>query len=211
MADNSLSDPDITGLLGAARAGDHAALNRLLPLVYQQLLALARSQRHRWAGDQTLNTVAIAHEAWLKLAGQSTLTANDRGHFFAVAATAMRHVLCNYARDRQRQKRGGGAQHVELSEVENALPVIMSEDGASQLMALDEALKKLEIISPRQSRIVECRFFMDMNIAETAATLGISPATVKRDWAMASAWLYREIGGTSSSPSASSGQRMEKA
>jgi len=189
----SLSETDITGLLGAARAGDRDALNRLLPMVYQQLLALARVQRHRWAGDHTLNTVAIAHEAYLKLAGQSKLSIQDRGHFFAVAATAMRHVLCNYARDRQRQKRGGGAQRAELEEIEEVLPIALSDDGAADLAALDEALEKLELLNQRQSRVVECRFFMDMSIEETAAALGISPATVKRDWAMASAWLYREI------------------
>jgi RNA polymerase sigma factor (TIGR02999 family) len=196
MAEPGTTNPDITGLLGAARAGDAQALDRLFPLVYEQLLVLARSQRHRWSGDHTLNTVAIAHEAYLKLAGQAALPAADRGHFFAVAATAMRQVLCNYARDRRRVKRGAGAPHVELAEVADELAIPMTEEHATELAALDDALKKLESISERQSRIVECRFFMEMSIEETAEALDISPATVKRDWVMASAWLYCELAAT---------------
>jgi RNA polymerase sigma factor (TIGR02999 family) len=197
MADAPSPDPDITGMLHAARAGDPDALNRLFPIVYEQLLVLARSQRRRWVGDQTLNTVAIAHEAYLKLVGREAMSIEDRQHFFAVAATAMRHVLCNYARDRQRMKRGAGARHVELSEAMHELPIDLTDEHAGELTALDEALQKLEAINARQSRVVECRFFMDMNIEQTAEVLGISPATVKRDWTMASAWLYREIFGSS--------------
>jgi RNA polymerase sigma factor (TIGR02999 family) len=197
MADARSPDPDITGMLHAARAGDPDALNRLFPVVYEQLLVLAHAQRRRWVGDQTLNTVAIAHEAYLKLVGREAMAVVDRQHFFAVAATAMRHVLCNYARDRQRVKRGAGARHVELNEAIHELPIDLTDEHAGERAALDEALQKLEAINARQSRVVECRFFMDMNIEQTADVLGISPATVKRDWTMASAWLYREIFGNS--------------
>ena len=193
MTTTGAGDADITGLLRAAQGGDRTAFSRLMPLVYEQLLALARSQRYRWRGDHTLNTVAIAHEAYLKLAGQASLPAGDRAHFFAMAAQAMRQVLCNYARDRQRLKRGGGAERVDLEDALAILPLSVSDDHAEQLAALDEALRRLEAINERLGKVVECRFFAGMTIEETAAALGLSPATVKRDWALASAWLYREI------------------
>ena len=194
MTASGSDDADITGLLRAAQGGDQTAFNRLIPLVYEQMLALARSQRYRWRGDQTLNTVAIAHEAYLKLVGQQPLAVENRTHLFAAAAQAMRHVLCNYARDRNRLKRGGGATRVELDEALAAPPLPLSDEHADELAALDEALRKLESINERQGRVVECRFFAGMTIEEAAVALRLSPATVKRDWALASAWLYRELG-----------------
>jgi RNA polymerase sigma factor (TIGR02999 family) len=193
--DADLPSADITGLLQAARGGDRGALQRLYPLVYEQLLALARRHRRRWHGDPTLNTTAIAHEAYLKLAGTQVVAAENRMHFFAIAARAMRQILCNYARDRRRLKRGGGAVHLDLDSLAEVLPIELPDARVDELAALDEALKKLATISERQCQVVECRFFADMSIEETAQALQLSPATVKRDWAMASAWLYREIQG----------------
>lgn len=183
----------ITGLLQSVREGDRSALNALFPLVYAELHALARGQRRRWHGDLTLNATAIVHEAYIKLVDQRGRVPADRSHFFAVAATAMRHILCNHARDRQRLKRGGGAQHVSLAESLDALPIDVSEDTADELATLDDALRRLDQENPRQGRVVECRFFAGMSIEETAVALGLSPATVKRDWTMARAWLYREL------------------
>jgi len=193
MTDRTLPDADITGLLQAAHRGDRDALERLLPLIYEELRSLARSQRRRWHGDVTMNATAIVHEAYLKLVGSSGVASESRGHFFAVAAKAVRQVLCNYARDRLRLKRGGDVQHLSLDDALHAIPIELSEEGADELFALDEALRRRERTHPRQSRVVECRFFGGLSIEDTASALGISPATVKRDWALARAWLYREI------------------
>lgn len=193
MTDRPPGQASITGLLQAAQRGDREALNALFPLVYEELRSLARSQRRRWHGDLTLNATALVHEAYIKLVDPRGTVPGSRDHFFAVAAKAMRHILCNYARERQRLKRGGGADHVTIDETVNALPIVVSDEKALELSALDEALQRLEQVSERQSRVVECRFFGGMSIEETASALGSSPATVKRDWTMARAWLYREI------------------
>src|SRR5262245_25749692 len=197
--DPILIDPtpreSITQLLHAAQSGDRTSHEALFPLVYKELHALASAQRRRWHGDLTLNATALVHEAYIKLVDQTGMAAESRGHFFAVAAKAMRHILCNYARDRQRLKRGGGAQHVTLDVALDAIPAAAWEEQADQLAALDDALHQLSEVSERQSRIVECRFFGGMSIEETAAALDLSPATVKRDWTMARAWLYRELRG----------------
>ncbi|MDX1548351.1 MAG: sigma-70 family RNA polymerase sigma factor [Rhodothermales bacterium] len=185
----------VTRLLDAARDGDERALDRLFPLVYEHLHALARQQRRRWHGDYTLNTTALVHEAYLKLVDQSHPAYENRTHFLGVAAKAMRHILINYAEKRRAQKRGGDVPKVSLEEDRAAAEdaAIMSLDQAERLLALNEALEALERAYPRQVRIVECRFFAGMTNEETAAILGISPATVKRDWAMARVWLYRHI------------------
>ena len=193
MTDGTPSQASITGLLQAVRAGDPEALNALLPLVYEELHSLALIQRRRWHGNLTLNATALVHEAYIKLVNRGGIVPESRGHFFAVAATAMRHILCNYARDRQRLKRGGGVEHVPNDEALDALPIDVSDQQVDELSALDEALQRLEKLSARQSRIVECRFFGGLSIEDTAAALGVSPATVKRDWTMARAWLHREI------------------
>lgn len=196
------SDPfhlrTIDRLLHQLADGDRDAFNTLLPLVYDELHHIAGRHRRRWSGDETLNTTAIVHEAYLRLAGAPDPGWRSQPHFMAVASRAMRQVLLDHARQRQRQKRGGGRGHVPWHEVEAAL-----RDGsdaasarADALVALDEALNRLERHDARQSRIVECRFFGGMSIDETGEALGVSPATVKRGWAMAQAWLHRELAAT---------------
>ena len=183
----------ITGLLEAMQRGEREAMEELLPLVYEELRVIAGRQRHRWHGDLTLNTTAIVHEAYLKLA-DGNLAANSRAHFFAVAAKAMRHVLCNYARDRQRLKRGGDMVQVSLGESHGvSVPADLTDEHAHTLSVLDESLVRLDRIAPRQARVVECRFFGGMGVEDTAAALGISERTVKRDWNFARAWLRREV------------------
>jgi RNA polymerase sigma factor (TIGR02999 family) len=193
MTDPTRSEADVTGLLQAVRRGDAGALDALFPVVYEQLRELARAQRRRWHGDPTMNATAIVHEAYLKLFGQDAIASESRGHFFAVAARAMRHILCNYARDRQRLKRGGGVEQVTIEDHAGGMAIGVSDENADELAALDEALQRLEQTNARQSRVVECRFFGGLSIEDTASALGLSPATVKRDWTMARAWLYREL------------------
>ena len=186
-----ITDP---GLLQAVERGDAAALTALFSFVYDELSVLAHQQRQRWHGDITLDTSALVHEVYLKLAGQSQPASRSRAHFFAVAAKAMRHILCNYARDRSRKKRGGGVQHVRLvpgQDLAGQLP--LSDDETEQLTALDEALQALQRIAERQAQVVECRFFGGMSLEDTATALGISPRTVQRDWIFARAWLRREM------------------
>jgi RNA polymerase sigma factor (TIGR02999 family) len=188
-------DDRVATLVEAVAAGDREALDALFPLVYEELSRLAHRQRQRWDGDFTLTTTALVHEAYLKLAGQRQLPTRNRAHFLAIAARAMRHVLCNYARDRRRQKRGGGQPHLALDQVDPAdgMALDLSADQADRLAGLDEALRRFESIAERQCRVVECRFFGGMSVEETAAALGMSPRSVKRDWAFARAWLLREM------------------
>lgn len=186
--------PTITGLLQAIQRGERDALDTLFPLVYDELLVLAHRQRLSWHGDFTLNTTAVVHEAYLKLVDQKRLPAESRTHFFAVAAKAMRHILSNYARDRNALKRGGTVQHVDLkAQHDLATQLAFSEDQIDTLTALENALQRLEQIAERQSRVVECRFFGGMSVEETATALDISVRTVKRDWSFARAWLRREM------------------
>jgi len=184
----------ISDLLRAIEQGDRQALDALFPLVYDELSILARRQRRSWHGDLTLNTTALVHEVYLKVADQKRLPAESRSHFFGVAAKAMRHILCNYARDRNRAKRGGGVQHVRLEPGHDlAAQVDLSDDQSDTLVALDESLQELERIGERQARVVECRFFGGLSVEDTATVLGVSPRTVKRDWTFARAWLRREM------------------
>jgi len=195
MEDNS--NITVTRLLQAVRAGDQQALNDLFPMVYQELRDQAHRQRGNWHGNHTLNTTAMVHEAYLKLVDQSQISWNNRAHFLGVAAKAMRHILIDYARKRQAQKRGGDRNRVSLHDLTadllNQEGLEVTEERAEALVILEEALERLEKNTPRQVQIVECRFFGGMTIADTAAALGLSPATVKRDWTVAQAWLYREI------------------
>lgn len=181
-------------LLERVDAGDRDAFDLTIPLVYDELRRLADRQRRRWDGNETMNTTALVHEAYLRLVGHAGRWEN-RAHFLAVAATAMRQVLLDYARRARREKRGGGRTAVTLEDVEAALTGGENPAAARSevLLALDAALHRLERHDPRQSRIIECRFYGGMTIPETAEALDISPATVKRGWAMAQAWLYREI------------------
>jgi RNA polymerase sigma factor (TIGR02999 family) len=184
----------VTNLLRELQVGNRAALGDLFPLVYNELRELAHRQRRRWRGDFTLNTTALVHEAYLKLVDQTRLDIDNRAHFLGVAAKAMRHILCNYARDRRRKKRGGDLQRLPLEEID-ALPqtLTLSQDQAAILVALDDGLKQLETVDKRLSEVVECRFFGAMSIEDTAAALALSPATVKRRWTLARSWLYREL------------------
>jgi len=186
---------EVTRLLDALQHGDRAALDRLFPLVYEELRAVAHGQRQRWQGDHTLDTTALVHEAYLKLVDQSRASWESRAHFLATAAKAMRHILINYARDRGAQKRGGDRPKLSLEELSEGLEgaAILSDDSAELLVALDAALAKLEQLNERQSRIVECRFFGGLTIEETAAALGISTASVSRGWAMAQVRLFQDV------------------
>jgi RNA polymerase sigma factor (TIGR02999 family) len=184
----------VSDLLGELRAGNEEAFGRLLPLLYDELHRIAAGQRRRWQGDETLNTTALLHEAYLKLVDQSDPQWQSRAHFLAVASTAMRQILVDYAKRKCTFKRGGRHWHEPLHEIEAVLNVEAGPaDQSEALAALDESLRRLDAHDPRQSRIVECRFFGGMTIEETAEALGLSPATVKRGWTMAQAWLYREL------------------
>ena len=193
-----MSDPHqdtVTHLLDALRGGDRGAFERLFPLVYAELHQVAGMQRRRWDGDDTLNTTALVHEAYLRLVDQTAPRWLNRPHFMAVAATAMRQILIDYAKRKQTVKREGSRNYVPLHEIENVLSggTDASAILPDALIALDTALAALEKRNPRQRQIVECRFFVGMKIEYTAEALALSPATVKRDWTMAQAWLYREL------------------
>jgi RNA polymerase sigma factor (TIGR02999 family) len=185
---------EVTRLLAEARAGDAAALDRLLPLVYDELRALAHRQRLRQGGAETLNTTALVHEAYEKLARADAGGAgwNDRAHFFRVAARAMRQVLVDYARAQTAAKRGGEATPLPLDAAE-AAGALLPAERAAEVVALDEALGRLTALDPRQGEVVELRYFVGLTIPETADVLGLSPATVKREWTAARAWLHREM------------------
>lgn len=185
----------VARLIAEMGHGEREAVDELFEILYAELKELAGRQRRRWHGNYTLNTTALVHEAYVKLVGQSRIEVADRAHFRALAARAMRHILCDYARDRATRKRGGGLEQLPFDEL-IAIPdkTEFTEAQSQQLVALDAALTRLEYVSPRQSRVVECRFFGGLTIDETAMALDISPRTVKRDWTMAQAWLHREMG-----------------
>jgi RNA polymerase sigma factor (TIGR02999 family) len=181
----SLPPSEVTRLLEAAVAGDSGALDRLMPLVYEDLRRVARRQLDREGGGHTLQTTALIHEAYLKLAGGGSVGATSRAHFLAIAARAMRQVLVDYARRRKAAKRGGGVISVTLGD--EAQP---SDASAEDLLALDEALQQLD---PRQRQVIECRFFGGMEEKDIAEALGVSERTVRRDWVKARAWLYQAL------------------
>ena len=177
---------EITRLLAQAQEGDRDALTRLIPLVYDELRALAHQQRRR-SSSETLNTTALVHEAYEKLARSKSGFA-DRRHFLRVAARAMREVIVDHARAQQRAKRGGGVRPLPLDELRLVPP-----EQAEQVVALDEALTQLTALDARQAEVVELRYFVGLTIPEAADVLGLSPATVKRDWTAARAWLYHTL------------------
>jgi RNA polymerase sigma factor (TIGR02999 family) len=180
---------DVTKLLADARAGDGKAAERLFPVVYDRLRAIAGRLLDSERGDHTLQATALVHEAYLKLVDQQAASIQDRSHFMSVAATAMRRILVDHARTRGRAKRGGGRLSVTLDEATAAI-----EERAVDLVALDEALGRLEVIDEQQARIVELRFFGGLTIEETAEAVSVSVRTVNRDWTMARAWLRGELG-----------------
>ena len=178
----------VTELLGRWQAGEEQALDALIPLVYEELRRTARAYLRQERSDHTLQGTALVHEAFVRLVGQDLPEFQNRKHFFAVAATLMRQILVDYARTHAAEKRGGTATELSLDE---CLPLDASR--SRDLLALDDALNGLARLDPRQSRIVELRYFTGLSIEETAEVLGISPATVKRDWTTARAWLQREM------------------
>jgi RNA polymerase sigma factor (TIGR02999 family) len=177
----------ISQLLADWANHDPAAREQLVPIVYGELRRLAHHQMRGERAGHTLQTTALVNEVYLRLAGINGLQWRDRAHFFAMAATLMRRVLVDYARQRGRDKRGAGIAVVSFDE--NAVPVQPAVD----VVKLDEALAQLAAVDEQQSRVVELRFFAGLSVEETAAVLGISPATVKRDWATAKLWLYSEL------------------
>ena len=179
---------EITELLADARNGDPRAIETLLPIVYHELRRLAAHYMQRERPDHTLQATALVHEAYLRLAGSGGRDWRDRAHFFATAAQVMRNLLVDRARARRRAKRGGG-DDVRLEDA------ITLAGAGPELLDLDEALNNLARIDARQSRIVELRYFGGLSVEETAAVLDISERTVKREWQMAKAWLYTELGG----------------
>ncbi|MGH9767971.1 MAG: sigma-70 family RNA polymerase sigma factor [Blastocatellia bacterium] len=182
------STGDITRLLLDWSQGDCSAAEKLFPLVYDELHRLAeRQMRHERAGH-TLQTTALVNEAYLRLIDQKRVCWQNRAHFFGVAAQLMRRILIKYAERRRAAKRGGGQDELPLDEA-----ALMTDERAADLIALDHALTQLSIADPRQSRIVEMRFFGGLSVEEIGAALGISPATVKREWRVARAWLYGNI------------------
>jgi len=183
------SSSAVTELLVRWREGDKEALEDLMPLVYGELRRLAHHYLQRERSDHTLQSTALVHEAYLRLAGQNTPQWQNRAHFFGIAARVMRQILVEYARAHAAAKRGGsGACRLTLDE---ALDVQQKSD--IDVIALDGALSRLSELDPQQSRIVELRFFAGLTIEDTSEVMGISPATVKRDWTSARAWLHREI------------------
>jgi RNA polymerase sigma factor (TIGR02999 family) len=168
--------------------GDASALDKLTPIVYEELHRLASSHLRRQRADHTLQPTALVHEAYLRLVEEKNIRWQNRAHFYGMAANMMRCILIDYARARDARKRGGGAHQLSLTVADR-----FAAEPDVDLLALDDALKTLEEIDPRQSRIVELRFFGGLEIDETAEVLGISPATVGREWRMARAWLYQEL------------------
>ena len=180
--------PDVTGLLLSWRQGDAAALDRLVPLVYDELRRVARRHLRREQPGHALQATALVHEVYLRLVDVDQLTLKNRTHFFAVAAKLMRQILVDHARRQHADKRGGGATMMSLDDVSPA-----AQSASVDVLALDQALAALASIDARQSHVVELRFFAGFNIDEAAEALGMSPATVEREWALAKAWLFRRL------------------
>lgn len=185
---SSTPQEDVTRILAAASSGDPDAADRLLPIVYDELRDLAEGYLRRERADHTLQATALVHEAYLKMVGQTSASFNDRQHFFAIAATAMRRILVNHAKGKKRIKRGGGQRAMALDEA-----AAVFDDRAIDLVALDEALDRLTQMDPVQSRLVELRFFGGLSAEDAAELLDMSLRTAHREWAAARAWLRGEI------------------
>jgi RNA polymerase sigma factor (TIGR02999 family) len=182
------SDPvTVTRLLIEWQRGSEWALEQLMPIVYEELRRMARRLMRQQRPGHTLQTTALVHEAYLRLAGVSGTALQSRTHFFSLAATAMRHILVDHARAHQTDKRGAAYQPVPLDEI------AISTERAAELVALDDALTALTALHPRQGRVVEMRYFGGLSAEETAEVLQVSPDTVLRDWRAAKAWLHREL------------------
>jgi RNA polymerase sigma factor (TIGR02999 family) len=191
MAGHTGDPGEVTRLLGEMERGDKDAANHILPLVYDELHRLARSYFRRERGEHTLQPTALVHEAYIRLVDQRS-PVESRGHFLALAATQMRRILLDYARKHQAARRGAGGQKVLLEDT-----MAISHQKPVDVLALDAALHKLQALDADQSRVVELRFFGGLSVEETAEAMRISPATVKRGWSSARAFLHREITGGS--------------
>jgi RNA polymerase sigma-70 factor (ECF subfamily) len=189
------SPSDVTRLLLAWSDGDETALQRLMPLVYAELRRLAARYMGRERAGHTLQTSALINEAYLRLVGARGVQWQNRAHFYAVSAGAMRRILVDFARARDNLKRGGGARAVPLDE-----QVLAGVTRSTDLLALDEALERLAVLSPRQGRVVELRYFGGMTEQEVADVLHVSSRTVRNDWQLARAWLHRELGRSTNDP-----------
>jgi RNA polymerase sigma-70 factor, ECF subfamily len=179
---------EVTQLLLAWSKGDQAARDQLMPLVYEELRRMAKRHMDRQKPDHTLQTTALIHEAYLRLVDQKEARWQNRAHFFAVAAQAMRQILVDYARTRHAAKRGGEASAVSLDEA-----AVVSRQRAGALVALDDALQSLAAVDWRKSQVVELRYFGGLSVEETAKVLKVSSETVLRDWRLAKTWLLREL------------------
>jgi RNA polymerase sigma factor (TIGR02999 family) len=184
----SFTPREVTQLLQAWRDGDESALEQLMPMVYDELRRMAQWFMRNERKGHTLQTSALINEAYLRLVEREGVDWQGRAHFFGVAAQAMRRVLVDYARARNYQKRAGQARQVSLEEADN-----LAEERAAEIVALDDALAALARIDARKCRVVELRYFGGLSVEETAEVLGVSVATVTRDWSMAKLWLLREI------------------
>jgi RNA polymerase sigma factor (TIGR02999 family) len=182
---------DLTRMLHSASQGDSAALQQVLGLLHDRLRGIAHSQLARERQGHTLETDGLVHEAYLRLEGLDRIQWRNRQHLLSMAARTMRRVLIDYAEQRRAGKRGGGTVALPLEDADAAVTAL--DRHAEELQALDAALARLAQLNPRQSQVVECRFFVGLSIEETAEVLALSPATVKRDWASARAWLNREL------------------
>ena len=189
------SRPDVTGLLKRWSAGDQEAQERLFPMVYEELRALAAATFRSERPDHTLQPTALVHEAYLRLIGQDRVAWQNRAHFFGIAAQMMRRILVDHARRKKAAKRDAATFRVELSAPEEG-----PADLDPEILSLDEALKGLEALDPRQARIVELRFFGGLTVEETAEVAGVGTATVKREWRTARAWLRRELDSAGAAP-----------
>lgn len=185
---NTTSSQSVTQLLSAWRAGDKEALDQLMPLVHGELHRVAKRLMSHERQGHTWQTTELVNEAYLRLVGQQELDWQSRAHFFAIAAQVMRHLLVDHARARQRLKHGEGAQRISLDEV-----AVIAPERSAQLLALDDALDRLAQLDERKSRIVVLRYFGGLTAEEVAEALGIAAITVKREWAKAKLWLYREL------------------
>jgi len=179
---------NITQLLKEASAGDRQASNALFESVYRELRTIASSHRRRWSGNETLNTTALISEAYIRLANQTLAGYRDRSHFFATASKAMRQILINYAESLATAKRGGNQMRVTLTGLS-----LENDRTIEELLQIDALLTQLEASNPRHCRVFECRVFGGMTIDETAAATDVSAATIKRDWAVVSAWIFSEM------------------
>lgn len=185
------STHEVTRLLLDWSKGDKTALDKLMPLIYEELRRLAHRYMNRERAGHTMQTTALVNEAYVRLVNRKNVHWQDRAHFFAIAAELMRTILVDHARSHASTKRGGGARKLALDEA-----LVVSQERAADVVALDDALRALALIDPKQSRIVELRFFGGLTIEETAEVLDLSAATIKREWSTAKAWLYHELAKT---------------